>query len=136
MDAALLDTDILSELLKQRNLVVRAKAADYLRANGQFTLSAFTRFEVTRGYKEKFAINLLSRFDTFCSHSLILPVTESVLDRAGDLWAIGRRGGHSQNDADLIIAATAIEANLTLVTGNTSHFSWIPGLKLDDWRNS
>ena len=134
MDPALLDTDILSELLKQRNPSVRTNAAAYLKTHGQFTMSAFTRFEVSRGYKEKQATTFLTRFDTFCRHSLILPVTEAVLDQAGDLWSTARRGGHSHYDADLIIVATAIEAGRTLVSGNTAHFSWIPGLKLEDWR--
>ena len=78
MEPALLDTDILSELLKQQNPSVRTKAATYLKAHGQFAFSAFTRFEVSRGYKEKQATTILTRFETFCSHSLILPVTESV----------------------------------------------------------
>jgi len=39
-------------------------------------------------------------------------------------------------DADLIIAATALETGRVLVTGNTAHYSWIPGLTLDDRRNS
>ena len=86
------------------------------------------------GRQAQQATTFLTRFDTFCRHSLILPVTEAVLDQAGDLWSTARRGGHSHNDADLIIAATAIEAGRTLVTGNTAQFSWIPGLKLEDWR--
>jgi predicted nucleic acid-binding protein len=42
--------------------------------------------------------------------------------------------GHAHRDADLIIAATAIEHGRTLVTGNTSHFQWVPGLQIDNWR--
>ena len=60
MDPALLDTDILSELLKQRNPSVRTKGAAYLNTHGQFTMSAFTRFEVSRGYKEKQATTFLT----------------------------------------------------------------------------
>ena len=37
-------------------------------------------------------------------------------------------------DADLIIAATALEHGRTLATGNAAHFSWINGLNLEDWR--
>ena len=51
MAIALLDTDMLSELLKQRNPQVTAKAAEYLRLHGKFALSVFTRFEIARGYK-------------------------------------------------------------------------------------
>ena len=49
MTLALLDTDTLSELLKQRNPQVIAKATEYLRIHGPFALSAFTRFEIARG---------------------------------------------------------------------------------------
>ncbi|HEX3998400.1 MAG TPA: hypothetical protein VHX65_07620 [Pirellulales bacterium] len=38
------------------------------------------------------------------------------------------RGGHPRGDADIIIAATALESNWTLVTGDIAHFGWIPGL--------
>ena len=33
-----------------------------------------------------------------------------------------------------IIAATALEHKRVLVTGNTAHFSWVPGLRVEDWR--
>ncbi len=49
MDAALIDTDILSEMLKQRNAAVAKKAAAYLTDQGQFAFSIFTRFEVAQG---------------------------------------------------------------------------------------
>lgn len=136
MAIALLDTDMLSELLKQRNPQVTAKAAEYLRLHGKFALSVFTRFEIARGYKEKGATTQLTRFMEFCRHSLIIPTTDVVFDRAEDLWAIARRGGLPHNDADLIIAATALETGRVLVTGNTAHYAWIPGLTLEDWRTA
>jgi tRNA(fMet)-specific endonuclease VapC len=57
-----------------------------------------------------------------------------IFDRAADLWAFARKAGLPRNDADLIIAATALEHERTLVTGNTAHFSWVPGLVLENWR--
>jgi len=134
MEVALLDTDVLSEVLEQRNPQVVARAAAYLRSHGSFAFSAFTRFEISRGFKEKGATNQLTRFREFCQHSLIIPVTDSVFDRAEDLWAIARRGGLPCGDADLIIAATALETGRILVTGNTAHYASISGLKLEDWR--
>ena len=135
MEIALLDTDVLSEVLKQRNLQIVTKATSYLRSHGSFAFSAFTRFEISRGFKEKGATNQLTRFKEFCQHSVIIPVTDSVFDRAEDLWAIARRGGRPCGDADLIIAATALETGRVLVTGNTAHYAWISGLTLEDWRN-
>ena len=134
MDAALLDTDLLSEVLKQRNLNVRKHARTYLRSHGQFAISAVTRFEVLRGYKEKNATTQLTRFLAFCGHSLVLPLTDAIFDRAADLWVAARRGGHPSGDADLLIAATALEHNRDLITGNIAHFAWISGLTIKDWR--
>ena len=134
MDPALIDTDLLSEVLKQRNANVRKHAKQYLRSHGQFALSAVTRFEIIRGYKELGAAPQLVRFETFCSHSLILQLTNPIFDRAADLWVVARQGGHPCADADLLIAATAIEQGRRLVTGNAGHFNWIPGLVIDDWR--
>lgn len=134
MDLSLLDTDILSELLKQQNPTVTQHAAAYLQQHGQFALSLFTRFEVVRGYREKGATAQLARFETFCAHSLLLPITEAVFDRAADLWVAARRLGQPVGDADLLIAATALVEQRTLVTGNTAHFAWIVGLPLANWR--
>lgn len=134
MDAALVDTDILSEVLKQRNATVAQKAAAYLADQRQFAFSIFTRFEIARGYKEKGATRLLTRLATFCRHSLVLSLTDAIFDRAENLWVLARKGGHPHGDADLIIAATALEHSRVLVTGNTAHFGWIPGPTLEDWR--
>jgi len=134
MNESLLDTDILSEVLKQKNATVVQKAAAYLQQHARFAISAMTRYEVLRGLKEKGATKQITQFENFCQHSIVLPITDTVLDRTSDLWVAGRKGGHSHRDADLVIAATALEQGRTLVTGNTSHFAWIPGLVVEDWR--
>ena len=134
MTPVLLDTDTLSEIVKLRHAMVVNRALAYTRQVGRLTFSAFTRYEVLRGYKRRGAITQLARFDVFCDESDILPVTDSIWNRASDLWADARNSGRPCEDADLVIAATAIEHQLTLVTGNTAHFSWIPGLVLEDWR--
>lgn len=134
MDPVLLDTDILSELLKLRDPVVQQRAAAYVRTVGPITFSAMTRYEVTRGFKDLGATTQLARFEVFCRQAMVLAVTDAIFDRAADLWATGKKAGHPHNDADLIIAATAIEHALVLVTGNTAHFAWIPGMHLEEWR--
>jgi tRNA(fMet)-specific endonuclease VapC len=134
MEPALIDTDILSEIHRGRNATVKQKANAYLRQHHQFGFSAFTRYEVLRGLKEKNAARQVQRFTGFCSRSLIFSITDDVLDRAADLWVQAFHGGHPRNDADLIIAATAMETRRVLATGNTSHFSWISGLVVEDWR--
>jgi tRNA(fMet)-specific endonuclease VapC len=134
MALALLDTDTLSELLKQTNASVVQKVAAYLTQYGQFAFSALTRYEVVRGLRDKQATAQLRNFETFCQHSLVLPLTDAILDRAADLWVLAGRQGKPRSDADLFIATTALEHGRILVTGNTAHFSWIPGLTVEDWR--
>ncbi len=134
MSAVLLDTDMLSEVIKLRDATVRKHALAYAQQHGPLTFSAFTRYEVLRGYKQQGATRQLVNFAVFCQHSLILPVTDSIWDRASDLWAFARQNGHSHADADLVIAATALENQRILITGNHRHFAWIPRLTIVDWR--
>lgn len=134
MPLRLLDTDTLSEVLKQRRPVVIRKAGAYFQQHQEFAFSSMTRYEVLRGLRDRGATRQLRQFATFCQHSLIFAITDAVLDRAADLWVAGRQAGGARNDADLIIAATALEHGRVLVTGHGAHFSWIPALTLEDWR--
>lgn len=134
MSPSLLDTDILSEVLKQKNPTVVQNAASYLQQHGQFAFSAITRYEVIRGLKDKGASKQLQNFALFCQHSLLFALTDAIFDRASDLWVLAHQSGLTPGDADLLIAATALEHGRVLVTGNTAHFSWIPGLTIEDWR--
>jgi tRNA(fMet)-specific endonuclease VapC len=134
MNPALLDTDTLSEVLKRRDLIVLTSAKTYLAQHQQFAFSGMTRYEIRRGYLSRKATARLQRFEVFCQHSLVLPITDDVLDQAASLWADARTRGLPDNDADLVIAATALLQGRTLVTGNTAHFSWIAGISLEDWR--
>jgi len=86
MDSAILDIRHAERSDEQKNTQVLLHAADYLRQHGQFSLSTMTRYELVRGLKEKNATRQLALFATFCQQSLILPVTDSILDRAADLW--------------------------------------------------
>ncbi len=45
MDPALLDTDILSEVIKLRDPVVRQKALAYTQMHGPLAFSSMTRYE-------------------------------------------------------------------------------------------
>ena len=53
--------------------------------------------------------------------------------RFGKLKANLELRGEKLSDADLMIAATALEHNLTLVTGNSKHFNRIKRLTIDNW---
>ena len=59
-----------------------------------------------------------------------LPVTESILVRWRALMQQGRQSGRTYAQPDLLIAATALEHDLPLVTRNTKDFAGISNLKL------
>ena len=134
MEEAILDTDMLSEVLKRKDTVVLSNAERYLGEHQRMAFSAMTVFEIIRGMRANRATRQVVEFLKSVETSDVFPVSLPVLMRAADLWAEGRNGGHPHNDADLIIAATALETQRVLVTGNTSHYSWITGLRLADWR--
>jgi predicted nucleic acid-binding protein len=93
-----------------------------------------TVYEIVRGLKATGATQQLAQFNAVVASSDVIPIDTAILMRAADLWADGKRGGHPSDDADLIIAATALETGRGLVTGNTSHFAWISELTIEDWR--
>lgn len=134
METALIDTDILSEVLKRNDQQVLAKAKDYLAEQQRLAFSALSAYEIIRGLQASQAKRQLDAFLKTMDTSDVFPVSMAVLLRAADLWAQARAGGHPHGDADLIIASTALESGRVLVTGNTQHFSWIPGLTVENWR--
>ena len=134
MDAALLDTDILSEVLKRKDKRVLAKARQYLAQHQRFAFSSITAYEIIRGMRANQATRQLGEFLKTVESSDVFPANMSILMRAADLWAEVHRSGRPQTDADLIIAATALEHRRVLVTGNTEHFARIAGLTLENWR--
>ncbi len=127
------DTDIMSEFLKGKHPHVARRAAAYLNQYRQASISLITRYEILRGLKATSATTLLARFESICQKHKVLAVSNNVVVLAADLWASLKRAGQLIGDNDLIIAATALRHRLALATGNTAHFSRIPGLTLDDW---
>jgi tRNA(fMet)-specific endonuclease VapC len=121
-------------VIKRKDKRVLAKARQYLAQHLRFAFSSITAYEIIRGMRANQATRQLGEFLKTVGTSDVFPVNMSVLMRAAELWAEAHRSGHPQTDADLIIAATALEHSRVLVTGNTTHFAWIPSLTLENWR--
>ncbi len=64
-------------------------------------------------------------YEEFFAVSPVLPLTQSVLEQAMQL-----RQNRKMSLGDSLIAATCLIHGLTLVTRNTSDFSWIVNLSL------
>ncbi len=61
-------------------------------------------------------------------------LNEGVMEVFADVKAKMISKGIRIEDLDLLIAATAIYNDLTLVTNNTKHFVNVPDLKLENWK--
>jgi tRNA(fMet)-specific endonuclease VapC len=131
------DTDTISQILRpirKQNPLIALRALDYLTVHRRFSISAVTRFEIRRGYLQTRSVSALNRFDWFCEQKVeVFDVTESIFSIAADLWAFASQHGHSRGDADLLIAATALDLGRPLVTGNAKHYEWMPGLAVEHW---
>jgi predicted nucleic acid-binding protein len=66
-------------------------------------------------------------FEKFFAAARVLPIGSDVLLRAAQL-----RQSRKMTLGDALIAATALEFGLRLVTRNTRDYRWIEGLELQD----
>lgn len=131
-EQVLLDTDILSAIIRQNPLVL-TKAQAYLAQHSRFTFSIITRYEILRGLKAKGADKQLRAFEQFCANNIILPLTDEIVVRAADIYAELRKKGTPIGDADILIAASAMVNSISVITNNQSHFCNISGLTIDNW---
>lgn len=140
MSKSLLDTDILSEIMRGRDPKVVAKAQEYLTAYSLFTVSVISIMEIVRGYQRVQRQDKLNQFlHAAAAMEVLLLDTEAAILAGqidGDLSRIGQRVGR----ADPMIAALAITNNLVLVSGNTQHYQRIQSLGypllLENWRDT
>ena len=72
----------------------------------------------------------LARFRRFLARLALLRLDDAVMERFAYLRAELRRRGQLIPDLDLLIAATALHHDLTLLTRNVRHFNRIPELRL------
>jgi tRNA(fMet)-specific endonuclease VapC len=63
----------------------------------------------------------------------ILELTREIAEKTGEIRADLKDRGFPYPGMDMVIAATAIVHDLTLVTHNTSGYANVRGLRIIDW---
>ena len=130
----LFDTDVITNILKKRPSPTLLARLESLPQQHQF-ITTITISEIVYGaYKSN-----RPRFHLQNLEEILLPRVNVIgLDlKAG--WICGRLRARLEKEgrllplADLEIAAIAMANDLCLVSGNTRHFSRIPGLRLENW---
>ena len=132
MKKAVLDTNIISYFLRG-NAAVADKLSQYSQFYNALTFSLLTYYEIKSGLLYKNASNLLTRFEELANESEILPLSLTTMDIASTLYADLRQRGLLIPPIDILIAATAIEHNVLLVTANLRHFTIIQALDCENW---
>ena len=130
----LFDTDTISHLMIKNPPSGLLKKLAGVPPDQQFT-SAITAGELIYGaYRSARSDFFLEKLDRLVWPNVtILPFDETAARAYGKLRAQLERVGTPASEPDLRIASIALTRELTLVTGNTRHFSRIPGLLIENW---
>jgi toxin FitB len=124
----LLDTNIISELrrVKPERKVVTFVAGQPLE---RLYLSSVTLAEIRFGIELLPDARLRAELNDWLAHKVrpmfeqrVLPVSEDVMFKWRLLVEDGRKTGHTFSQPDLIIAATALQHGLTVVTRDTDDY--------------
>ena len=84
-------------------------------------------------FKSAFREEELARVDRFVDIFPEIRPSRRSMRRFGEITAALEQKGTPLADADIIIASTAIEEGLTLVTGNIRHYNRIEALAFENW---
>jgi tRNA(fMet)-specific endonuclease VapC len=131
----LLDTNVVIALLRNKPTIVRERFRGVVSERGLIVVSSVVLFELRYGIarSERREENT-ERLRVFLSGvSSVLPFGEGDASIAGDLRAALEMAGTPIGPYDLLIAAQALRAGVTLVTANVSEFGRVTGLVWQDW---
>lgn len=131
----LLDTNIVAGVIR-KNQNILDKLEELQSQQRELFISCITYYEVKRGLLYANATRQLSDFNSFCLNVTVLFLDDlATIERASEIHANLRRRGRPIQDADILIAATAIVNSLTLVS-NDADMSRISGIGLENWLTS
>lgn len=138
----LLDTNIPSELMRSRP---EPRVKDWVGAQdiGALFLSVVSIGELEAGFatmrdteRRKRLEASLDRYLSLLFEGSILPVTREVASRWGKLDGLRQMAGRPLSAPDGMIAATALEHGLTVVTRNTKDFDRLEVALFNPWETT
>ena len=134
MAGYLLDTNVLSELLKKRPEPAVVRSLNVIPAEDLFT-SSICVMELRRGARRHpGAERLWSRIEReLLARVRVLAFGEREAVVAGDIGAELAAEGQPVGTEDALIAATAMAHGLVVATRNAAHFSRVKTLRVINW---
>jgi predicted nucleic acid-binding protein len=119
----LLDTSVAIDHLRGSPPAVEL-LRDLIEAEDHLLASEVVRFELLAGVREA----EVAALEQFCASISWVPVGEEVARAAGALARRHRRAHSGIDDADYLIAATALLLDAQLLTTNVRHFPMLTDL--------
>ena len=104
-----------------------------IRKRTTLAISLITYFEIERGLELPRYQVKNARSKKWLTQLEVFPIDQNTMDVAARIWQQLRPKGLILEDADTVIAATALCEDAVLVTDNTKHFARIPHLQLENW---
>ncbi len=128
----LLDTNIVTAILKN-NQRIEQKIQELRNQRQGLYMSCITYYEVKRGLLAVNATRKISDFLVLCQEAQVLLLDDlEIIARASEIYADLKRKGRPIQDADILIAATAIAHNLILVSDDSDMLR-VQGLTVENW---
>jgi tRNA(fMet)-specific endonuclease VapC len=130
----LFDTDSISQIIRQQPNLSFIKRLASISPDDQFTTTITVGEMVYGAYKSSRPSYFLEKLDRLVWPNInILSFDEAAAKTYGKVKAEMEKKGTVLSEPDMRISAIALHHNLTVVTGNTRHFSRVPGLKVENW---
>ena len=134
MPKYLLDTNMVIYVLKRRPIEVLSRFNDNA---GRMAMSAITLSELYHGAEKSAKVTQnMEVVEEFASLVQVLAYSTKASQHYGAIRSQLEKAGQPIGANDLHIAAHARSEGLVVVTNNTSEFSRVPGLMLENWVDS
>ena len=65
--------------------------------------------------------------------SCIVSIRKDTVEKAAEIYVYLKKEGNLIEDADILMASTAIVEDLVLITNKIKHFKRVKGLRIDNW---
>ncbi|TVQ65470.1 MAG: type II toxin-antitoxin system VapC family toxin [Spirulina sp. DLM2.Bin59] len=131
----LLDTCVVSDFIKGEP---RTTAKLKKTAPADIAISSITVMELRYGLviNPQRAQKIEPTISSFLSSVITLPFNTAEAEQAAQIRAALKSQGQPIGAYDALIAATALQHNLIMITANQREFERVPGLQIENWRQS
>ena len=125
-----LDANIISYVMRQVPSVI-SRLQELIKNSADIRIPIISYYEVKRGLLSNNSMHKLALFDVQMKVFGLVPMRETTLELAAQIYAQLKSAGKLIEDADLFIGCSALEHNAILLTNNSNHLGRIPHLQIE-----